>query len=202
MNSGACSEAVAKFNCFGRSFIKEIMTWNWKSAAAIFPYSEFSQCKSFNKLIMRPKEILGAILFVFNFLACWLINTQRIYMNIQSKTTTIGKATIVVKDKPSSVTNTFMLQVSLIFAIKLRTISVNPIADPPVKLQEELSGSNLIMTCQCLDFSFKLSWGKTCGVTLISSVSITWCWHIQNTYGLIQSIIFFIHNSYIVSESL
>lgn len=108
MNSGACSEAVAKFNCFGRSFIKEIMTWNWKSAAAIFPYSEFSQCKSFNKLIMRLLEILGAILFVFNFLTCWLINTHRIYINIQSKTTTIGigKATIVVKDKPSLVTNT------------------------------------------------------------------------------------------------
>lgn len=35
-------------------------------------------------------------------------------MNIQSKTTTIGKATIVVKDKPSLVNNTYMLQVSLI----------------------------------------------------------------------------------------
>lgn len=35
-------------------------------------------------------------------------------MNIQSKTTTNGIATIVVKDKPSLVTNTYILQVSLI----------------------------------------------------------------------------------------
>lgn len=80
MNSRACSEAVAKFNCFGRSFIKEIMTWNWKSAAAISPYSEFSQCKSFNE------AILGAILIFLKFsylseywMFGWLINIYIVY---------------------------------------------------------------------------------------------------------------------------
>lgn len=114
MNSRACSEAVAKFNCFGRSFIKEIMTWNWKSAAAISPYSEFSQCKSFNE------AILGAILIFFllvRILNVWLTNK---YIHC---TTTNGKATIEVKDKPSLVTKLpTCSKYKFNFTIKLRNI--------------------------------------------------------------------------------
>lgn len=57
------------------SLVKEIMTWNWKSTADFFPYSEFNQYKSFNDLGESKK---GALPFCQN-IECLVLYTIRDY---------------------------------------------------------------------------------------------------------------------------